>query len=94
MLKYRDRIFPLAGLNYQAMEKNLKLRYDQIKVYVTKCGVIPQRLYAALKKSSPHLAKINNHLKTPGVIYPRGTVLVSDIPLMPKRYYQLSSART
>ena len=91
VLKYRGRIFPLAGLDYQAMEKNLKLRYDQIKVYVTKCGVIPQRLYAVLKKSSPRLAEINNHLKTPEAIYPRGTVLMSDIPLMPKRYYQLSA---
>ena len=90
ILKYRELLFPLDGLNYHAIEKNPKLKHHDINIYLSKCGFIPQRFYSALKKSSPHLLQINTHLKLPQNIYQRGTILLSDIPLTSKRYYKLS----
>ena len=90
ILKYRELLFPLDGLNYSAITKNPKLKYSNINVYLSKCGLIPRRLYSSFKKSSPHLSQINNHLQFPKKLYPRGTILLSDVHLASRRYYKIS----
>ncbi len=90
ILAYKEKMFPLEGLIYGSASNNPKLRYKHIDVYVSKCGLIPQRLFSALKKSSPHLSKINNHFRKPQKMYPRGSLIFSDIHLNSKRYYKLS----
>ncbi len=90
ILAYKKRFFPIEGINFKTADKNPRLRYKDINVYVSKCGLIPNRLFAALKNSSPHLKKINNHFHKPRKMYPRGSLIFSDIHLTSKRYYKLS----
>ena len=89
ILEYKELLFPLDGINYMAIEKNPKIRYNNINVYISKCGFMPERFYASLKKSSPYLKHINNHLKHDKRIYSRGTVLFSDVHLSPRLYHKL-----
>lgn len=90
ILEYKELLFPLDGVKYSAIEQNPKLRYNNIDVYISKCGLIPERFYASVKKSSPNLSQINNHLTHYQKVYPRGTILFSDTHLAPRRYYKLS----
>lgn len=90
VLSYKDLMFPIEGIDFNSPSHNPKLRYKDINVYVSKCGLIPKRLYAALKNSSPYLSEINNHLRYSKGTYPRGTLIFSDIHLTSKRYYKLS----
>ena len=90
ILEYKELLFPLDGVKYAAIEKSTKLRYGNISAYISKCGFIPQRLYASVKKSSPHLLQINDHLTFSEKIYPRGTIIFSDTHLISRRYHKLS----
>ncbi|MCY4643626.1 MAG: transglycosylase SLT domain-containing protein [Bacteriovoracales bacterium] len=90
ILKYKTLLFPLEGLDYKSIEKNPTFRYGNIDVYVSKCGLIPKRFYSSLKKSSPYISQINNHLISDNKIYKRGTIVLSDVELNPNRYQKLS----
>lgn len=91
VLAYKDNMFPLDGVDLETASTNPKLRYKEISVYLSKCGLRPSRLYSALKSSSPHLSKINNHLRNSKRLYPRGTLIFSDIHLTSKRYKKLTN---
>ena len=89
-LKYKETLFPLQGIQYENIDKNPKIRYGHINAYISKCGFMPQRLYSSFLKKSPHLPKINTHIKFSKKIYPRGTLVFSDQNLSKERYYKLS----
>lgn len=91
ILQYKEKVFPLDGVKLDTASSNPQLRYKDIKVYVSKCGLKPQRLFSALKRTSPHLADINNHFRRPRSFYSRGALVFSDIHLSSKRYYKLSN---
>jgi len=66
---------------------------DPINIYVTKCSIRPDKVYKALKKSSPYFSLLNRHFKRSNRSYPKGTILVSDIDLTKRRYLKLNDTQ-
>lgn len=84
-LSYRELFY-----TFNDQEKgSMKLRNSKLRFYVTKCKFRPTNFYKALRKSSPDIRYLNRHLKYRKHTYPKGTVVVSDIKLTNKRYFEL-----
>ena len=90
VLSYQEFFFKISDLKNISINDNLWLHNNNINPYISKCGLIPKRLYSSLKKTSPHLHKINDHLLSSDKIYPRGTIIFSDVILPSNTYYKLS----
>lgn len=60
-----------------------------IELYVTKCSFRPSKIYKLLKKSSPDFDLLNQHFKRNKYKYSRGSVIVSDVKLTPRKYFLL-----
>ena len=60
-------------------------------MYLTKCKLTASWFFAKMKKSSPNIAYLNAHFKRKSrkKTIPRGTILVSDVKLNPKKYYEM-----
>lgn len=86
-LKYMDKIYPDADQAHAT----LKIKYSNLKMYLTKCKLTASWFFAKMKKSSPNIAYLNAHFKRRSrkTAIPRGTILVSDIKLNPKKYYEM-----
>ena len=87
VLAYKDRIFPIDGL-----EENIKGFRDpaNLKIYISKCSIKPERIFNLLKNKTPLIRDINSHFKHPNNLFKRGTLLVHDGVLSPKKYYELT----
>lgn len=86
VLAYKDVVYPLDGFN----KESKSFHNDHLSVYISKCTLQPASIFKILKKSSPKIENLNSHFRYPKRKYSRGTYVVSDIELTPKKYYKLS----
>ena len=77
-LAYRDNFF--LKPNNQSV--------PSLNIYVTKCKLKPSWFLSILEKQSPMIKKYNNHFNRRRLKsnFPKGTLIISDIELTPKRY--------
>ncbi|MBT3585513.1 MAG: transglycosylase SLT domain-containing protein [Halobacteriovoraceae bacterium] len=89
-LAYRGQFYTKDSVTkYKALQVNPK----GLSLYVTKCSFTPGWFFNKLKKSSPDIHYLNTHLKNKKQVYPRGTLLVSDIKLNSKKYYRVKASQ-
>lgn len=61
----------------------------EIGVYLTKCRLPLRKLLKTITSSQKNLSRVNNHLSRKIKIYPKSTVVMSDVKLNPKKYYKV-----
>ena len=85
ILPYKEEIF--LDIPYQ---KKDSLHFD---FYLTKCRFKPKRILGLLRKETSNIYLLNKHIKKRAYkgTLPRGTILVSDIPLNKKRYLKVKN---
>jgi len=86
VLAYKNIIYPLDGIRSS-------INFDDpqnLKIYVTKQKVRPQRYFKLMKKTSPNIEYLNGHFLHIGDLYSKGTIIVSDRKLNPRKYKFIS----
>lgn len=87
-LAYKKELLGIDG-----SEKAEVVFNDPIRVYVSKCSIKPDKIFKLLRKSSPDFNLLNRHFKRTKRNYPKGTILISDVKLTSKKYYQLNDTQ-
>lgn len=82
VLAYKDIIYPTEGLKANKEFTDAA----NIGVYISKCSINPKNYIRALKNESPYISELNLHFQTLDRNFPRGTLVVSDRKLTPKKY--------
>jgi membrane-bound lytic murein transglycosylase D len=85
VLAYKNKIFPIEGYR----DKNTPFN-DHLKVFLTKCSLRPSWFMGILKKSSPNIYKLNTHFLKPKTKLKKGAIVVTDMELNPKRYFEIT----
>ncbi|MBT3981993.1 MAG: transglycosylase SLT domain-containing protein [Bacteriovoracaceae bacterium] len=88
VLAYKDIIFPLEGVS--DIEDQPSFNTKDLGFYISLCGYYPKKLFNAVKANSKDIFQINNHIRNIKIPFKRGSLLVSDVPLDSKRYYNVS----
>jgi len=82
-------VYTLAYKNDIIKEK-FDIRDGELDIYLTKCRLPVVKLITTLKGSKHNILHINNHLKRSRAIYPKGTVVISDVGLTTRKYHKIS----
>lgn len=80
-LAYKNEIYNINFKEYDGL----------INIYVTKCKMPVLKLLKTITSSKRNLRNVNNHLKKRfhKSNFPKGTVVLSDIPLNPRKYLKV-----
>ena len=80
-LAYRQKI----------LKQEFNLKDGDLDIYLTKCKLPVYKLIKTLKSSKHNILAINNHLRRKGnrSIYPKGTVIISDVELTDRKYFKI-----
>lgn len=86
-LAYKADLYNLPKGNY------LSLKPSKLHFYISLCSIKPRWFFDNLK-NFPATKKLNMHLKDRyhDTKFPRGTILISEAVLTPKRYYEVPTS--
>lgn len=88
VLAYKNLLFPLENVKGP---HHFEIKEDSVRVYISKCPIIPSKTYDAMAKISPNLDKLNNHLFDRTRLYGKGTIFISDVNLNASLFYKMSA---
>ena len=89
VLAYKDMIYPTKGIQTDGTFSDP----ENIGVYVSKCPIRPRDFFNSLEKRSQKIREINYHFEKNTHLYPRGTLVVSDIKLSSKKYFRVPNKK-
>lgn len=88
VLAYKNLLFPLENVKGP---HHFDIKEDSVRVYISKCPIVPAKTYDAMAKISPNLDKLNNHLFDRTRLYGKGTIFISDVNLNTGLFYKMSA---
>lgn len=88
VLAYKNLLFPLENVKGP---HHFDIKEDNVRVFISKCPIVPSKTYEAMMHISPNLEKLNNHLFDRTRLYGRGTIFISDVNLNSSLFYKMSA---
>lgn len=88
VLAYKNLLFPLENVKGP---HHFDIKEESVRVYISKCSIVPVKTFEAMIKISPNLERLNNHLFDRNRLYGKGTIFISDVNLNTGLFYKMSS---
>ncbi len=71
------------------MMQKFNLKDGDLDIYLTKCSFKVAQKISSLQSSKHNIKYVNNHLKRLSAVYPKGTVVISDVKLTDRKYLKI-----
>lgn len=88
VLAYKNLLFPLENIKGPNF---FSIKEENVRVFISKCPIVPSKTYDAMINISPNLEKLNNHLFDRTRLYGKGTIFISDVNLNSGLFYKMSA---